>query len=146
MSLTNIRIHIYNQNICIQICILFKVRTYLKYSILRLKMVDIWAGVDALVDIPISLLKYAMEYLHFICLYISYLYRIESFLKWHITMTSFWARWRLKSPASRLFAQPFIQAHIKDNIKAVAGELPVQKASNAENVSIWWRHYDIKIT
>ena len=26
-----------------------------------------------------------------------------------ITMTSWWARWRLKSPASRLFIQPFIQ-------------------------------------
>ena len=28
----------------------------------------------------------------------------------HITVTSLWARWRLKSPASRLFTQPFIQA------------------------------------
>ena len=32
---------------------------------------------------------------------------------WHIcdviTMTSWWARWRLKSPASRLFTSPFIQ-------------------------------------
>ena len=27
-------------------------------------------------------------------------------------------RWRLKSPASRLFSQPFIQTHIKENIKA----------------------------
>ena len=35
-----------------------------------------------------------------------------------ITMTSKWARWRLKSPASRLFTQPFIQAQIKENIKA----------------------------
>ena len=26
-----------------------------------------------------------------------------------ITMTSYWARWRLKSPALRLFTQPFIQ-------------------------------------
>ena len=34
-----------------------------------------------------------------------------------ITMTSWWARWRLKSPASRLFTQPFIQAQIKENIK-----------------------------
>ena len=31
-----------------------------------------------------------------------------------ITMTSQWARWRLKSPASRLFIQPFIQAQIKE--------------------------------
>ena len=35
-----------------------------------------------------------------------------------ITMTSWWARWRLKSPASRLFTQPFIRAQIKANIKA----------------------------
>ena len=35
-----------------------------------------------------------------------------------ITMTSQWARWRLRSPASRLFAQPFIQAQVKENIKA----------------------------
>ena len=35
-----------------------------------------------------------------------------------ITMTSEWARWRLKSPASRLFTQPFIRVQIKENIKA----------------------------
>ena len=35
-----------------------------------------------------------------------------------ITMTSKWAQCRLKSPASRLFTQPFIQAQIKENIKA----------------------------
>ena len=36
-----------------------------------------------------------------------------------ITMTSSWARWRLESPASRLFTQAFIQAQIKENIKAL---------------------------
>ena len=25
----------------------------------------------------------------------------------------------------------------------VTGEFPAQRASNAENVSIWWRHHDI---
>ena len=35
-----------------------------------------------------------------------------------VTMTSSWARWRLKSPASRLFTQPFIQTQIKEYIKA----------------------------
>ena len=35
-----------------------------------------------------------------------------------ITMTSQWARLRLKSPASRLFTQTFIRAQIKVNIKA----------------------------
>ena len=50
-----------------------------------------------------------------------------------------------------LFTQPFIQAQIKENIKAphhwpLCGEftghrwIPAQMASNAENVSIWWRH------
>ena len=57
------------------------------------------------------------------------------------------ARWRLKSPASPLFTQLFIQGEIKENIKVyvtglcawnslVTGEFPAQMASNAENVSI----------
>ena len=33
-------------------------------------------------------------------------------------MTSLWARWRLKSSAFRLFTQPFVQAQIKENIRA----------------------------
>ena len=58
-------------------------------------------------------------------------------------MTSWRARWRLKSSASPLFTQPFVQAQIKENIKAPShwplwGEF---RASNAENVSIWWRHH-----
>ena len=71
-----------------------------------------------------------------------------------ITMTSQWAWWRLRSPASRLFTQPFIQMQIKENIKAPrhwplcgeftgTGEFPTQRASHAEYVSIWWRHHDI---
>ena len=36
----------------------------------------------------------------------------------NITMTSLWPRWRLKSPASRLFTQPFIQAQIKETTRA----------------------------
>ena len=35
------------------------------------------------------------------------------------TMSSQWAPWRLKSPASPVFAQPFVQAHIKENTKAL---------------------------
>ena len=53
---------------------------------------------------------------------------------------------------ARLFTQPFIQTQIKENIKAPrhwplcgeftgTGEFPAQMASNAENVSIWWRHH-----
>ena len=45
-------------------------------------------------------------------------------------------RLRLKSPASRLFIQPFIQAEIKENIKAPlalgTGEFPAELGSNAE--------------
>ena len=65
-----------------------------------------------------------------------------------------WARWRLKSPASRLFTQPFIylfiQAQIKENIKAprhwplwgeFTGEFPSQRSSNAENIPIWGCHH-----
>ena len=51
---------------------------------------------------------------------------------------------------SRLFTQPFVQAHIKEIIKAprhwplwgeFTGEFPAQRVSDAENVSIWWRHH-----
>ena len=37
---------------------------------------------------------------------------------WCIIVTSRSARWRLKSPASRLFTQLFTQTQIKENIKA----------------------------
>ena len=65
----------------------------------------------------------------------------------HITVTSQWARRRLKSPALRLFTQPFIQVKIKENIKAprhwpLCGEFTGDRASNAEKVSIWWRHHE----
>ena len=70
-----------------------------------------------------------------------------------ITVTTKWARWHVKSPASRLFTQAFIQAHIKEIIQAprhtglcagnspVTGEFTAQVASNAEKVSTWWRHH-----
>ena len=58
----------------------------------------------------------------------------------------------VSSPSSRLFTQPFVQAQIKENIKALRHRPSVreihrwpvnspQRASNAEIVSIWWRHY-----
>ena len=35
------------------------------------------------------------------------------------------------------------KAQIKENIQRTrTGEFPAQKASNAENVSIWWRHHE----
>ena len=36
----------------------------------------------------------------------------------NITMAPQWARWRLKSPTSPLFTQPFVQVLIKEYIKA----------------------------
>ena len=63
-------------------------------------------------------------------------------ITWVITMTSKWARWRLKSPALRLCTQPFIQAQIKTSKlrltglcagnSPVTGEFPVQMAGDAE--------------
>ena len=67
-----------------------------------------------------------------------------------ITVILQWARWRLKSPALRRFAQPFVQAQIKENVKTprhwpfwgeCTSEFPSQKDSDMENVSIWWRHH-----
>ena len=54
-----------------------------------------------------------------------------------------------------LIIRPFIQTQIKENIKAprhwpLCGEftgdrwIPAQMASNAENVSIWWRHHVLR--
>ena len=67
----------------------------------------------------------------------------------------------VESHASRLFAQPFVQAPMKENIKAprhwslwgeftgdrliprtpVTGGFPLQRTRNAEKVFIWWRHH-----
>ena len=72
----------------------------------------------------------------------------------NIIMTSWWARWRLKSPAYRLFTQTFLPALIKENIRVtghcggnspVTSEFPTQRASNAGNVSIWWRHHEANV-
>ena len=68
-----------------------------------------------------------------------------------IAVTSWWALWRLKSPALRLFTQQFIQVQIKEDIKAPRHWplwweftsdqwIPPHRASSTENVSIWWRH------
>ena len=65
-----------------------------------------------------------------------------------------WPQWRLNSQAWRLFTQAFIQAQIKENIKAPrhwplcgeftgTSEFSAQMASNKENVSIWWRHHGV---
>ena len=60
---------------------------------------------------------------------------------------------QITGSASPLFTQPFIRAQIKETSKPRAtglcagkspgtGEFPAQMASNAENVSIWWRLHD----
>ena len=59
----------------------------------------------------------------------------------HITVASWWVRRRLKSPACRLFAQPFVQAQIKKPPKpcvtglcegnpSLNGGFPSRRASN----------------
>ena len=51
-----------------------------------------------------------------------------------------------------VYTAVFLQVQIKENLKVprhwlcvgkspLTGEFPAQKASNAENVSIWWRHH-----
>ena len=61
-----------------------------------------------------------------------------------------WPSWRLKSPTTPQFAQLFAQTYTKENIKAprywslLGGftcGFPLQKASNTENASIWWRQH-----
>ena len=50
-----------------------------------------------------------------------------------------------------IVTQQIVPTHIKENVKLrvtdlcegkspVTGRIPAQKASDAENVSIWWRH------
>ena len=70
-----------------------------------------------------------------------------------ITMTSQWARLRLKSPASRLFLRNrLFRCRSKKTSKlrviglcegnpSVTGGFRPQRGSNAENVYIWWRHH-----
>ena len=66
-------------------------------------------------------------------------------------MTSSWVRLHLKSPASRVFAQPFVQGWIKtpklhvtgicEGNPPVTGDFPPQRVTNVENVLISWRHH-----
>ena len=79
---------------------------------------------------------------------------VHEYFNHHITLTSWWSRWHLKSPALQLCTQPFIKAHIKEKNQklrviglceentSATGEFPAQRASNTENVSFWWRHHE----
>ena len=70
-----------------------------------------------------------------------------------ITMTSQWARWRVSiyQPhdclPNRLFRRKSKKTSklrvtgLCTGNSPVTGEFPAQSASNAENVSIWWRHH-----
>ena len=69
-----------------------------------------------------------------------------------ITMTSYLARWRLKSPTHDCLLNRLFRRRSSKTSKLrvtglcagnspVTGEFPAQRASNAENVSIWWRHH-----
>ena len=70
-----------------------------------------------------------------------------------IIMTSQWARWRLKSPASPLFLLSSLIGLRSKKTSTLrvpglcagnspgTGKFSAQMASNAENVSIWWRHH-----
>ena len=73
----------------------------------------------------------------------------------NITMTSYDHDGVSNHQPHGCFTQPFIQTQIKENIKAPrhwplcgeftgAGEFPEQRASYAENVSIWWRHHEVR--
>ena len=68
------------------------------------------------------------------------------------TVTSWWTRWRLKSPASRLFYLWFVQGKIKESINALrhrplwvefTGDrwIPLTRASGTDTVFIWWHHH-----
>ena len=62
---------------------------------------------------------------------------IYTYLSLHIiTVTTYWARWRLQSPTSRLFVQPLIQAQIKEHIKAPR-HWPLWGESTGGQVIIW---------
>ena len=69
----------------------------------------------------------------------------------HVT----WASWCLKSPATRELFRYFVRANIKETSKfSIIGPLwrestsdrgiPPQRVSNAESVSISWRHHDCR--
>ena len=71
-----------------------------------------------------------------------------------ITVTSQWPSWRLKSPALDCLCNRLSKLRSKETPKPALlplcernppvtltkGGFPSQRASNAENVSIWWRH------
>ena len=79
-------------------------------------------------------------------------HKIPAIVPSSITVTSKWVRWRLNAPAHDYLLNRSIRRRSKKTSKLrvtrlcagnspVTGEFPAQMASNAENVSIWWRHH-----
>ena len=61
-----------------------------------------------------------------------------------IKVTSQWAWWRLKSPASRLLSKKTSKLHVTGlcaGNSPLTSEFPAQMTRNAENVSIWLRYH-----
>ena len=66
------------------------------------------------------------------------------------TVTSWWAGWRFKLPAPRLFTQPFVQAQIKETLKAprhwplwreFTGDRWIPGPVTRKMFPFWWRHH-----
>ena len=69
-----------------------------------------------------------------------------------ITVTSWWARWRVNHQPHDCLLNHLFRRWSKKTSKLrvtglcegnspVTGEFPAQRASNAETASIWWRHH-----
>ena len=83
----------------------------------------------------------------------TYMHKWTELFALDITVTPQWEQWRLKSPKCRLFAHRLFRRRSKKMSKlrvtglyegnpSVIGGFPSQRTSNAENVSIWWRHHE----
>ena len=83
--------------------------------------------------------------------------RIHVIIYPNITVMSQWVQWHLKSSASWLFTQLFIQGADQKECQS-SGPLafvrgihrwqvnsPAQRASNAEIVFIWWRPHEFRV-
>ena len=59
------------------------------------------------------------------------------------------SQWRHneRDDVSKIFTQPFVQAQMKSSVSlAFLIKFPAQRASNAENVFIWWRHHGLPLS
>ena len=93
-------------------------------------LTNVWANNRDAGDLRRQRANYDVTILHKICrvtlielppfivLYLPFMKHVSLERYLNITVTLSCARWRFKSPASRLFTQPFNQAKIKENIKA----------------------------